>query len=65
MWKKDDAQDNHAALGLLRYKREQLEYVSDLLFELKQIAHRQNLSTLEGILDLARTEARLRSRDLG
>ena len=63
MWKKDDAQVNQDALGLLRYKREQLEYVSDLLFELKQIAHRQNLSTLEGILDLARTEARLRSRD--
>lgn len=65
VWKKDDAQDKFDTSELLQSKREQLEYVSDLLLELKQMAHRQNLSTLEGILDLARTEARLRSRDLG
>jgi hypothetical protein len=64
VWKKGDVQQGHDTTGSLQSKREQLEYVSDLLLELKRMAHQHNLSTLEGILDLARAEARLRSRDL-
>jgi hypothetical protein len=48
---------------LEKSKRDQLEYMADLLLELKEMARNYNLSTLEGILDLARAEARLRSRD--
>jgi hypothetical protein len=65
VWKKDDAKNNKDSTEMVRFRREQLEYVSDLLLELKEMARRHNLSTLEGILDLARAEARLRSRDHG
>ena len=65
MWKKDDAHDKNGYSGSLRSKQQKLEYVSDLLLELKEMVHSHNLSTLEGMLDLARAEARLRSRDTG
>ncbi len=42
---------------------DQIEYIADLVLELKDMAHRYGLSTLEGILDVAYTEARLRARD--
>ena len=43
-------------------KRAQLEYVADLILELKGMALAQRLTTLAGILDLAHAEAQLRSR---
>lgn len=43
--------------------RDQIEYMADLLLELKHIARRNKLSTLEGILDLAHAEAQLRAKD--
>jgi hypothetical protein len=46
-----------------RSKRDQLEYMADLLLELKEMARENNLSTLEGILDIARTEANLQARE--
>jgi C4-type Zn-finger protein len=63
VWKNNDAQDTAISPELVKSKKEQLEYIADLLLELKEMARGYNLSTLEGILDLARTEARLRSRD--
>lgn len=42
---------------------EQLEYMSDLLLELKEMARRHNLDALASILDLALTEARSRAKD--
>lgn len=48
---------------LTKSTRDQLEYMADLLLELRDMAHSNNLVTLEGILDLARAEARLRARD--
>lgn len=65
MGNRDDARDRYVAPGSLHSKQQKLEYVSDLLLELKEMVHNYNLSTLEGMLDLARAEARLRSRDLG
>lgn len=63
MWKNNDAQKTAISSELVKSKKEHLEYISDLLLELKEMARSYNLSTLEGILDLARAEARLRSRD--
>ncbi|MGE0024987.1 MAG: hypothetical protein AB7S70_15295 [Hyphomicrobium sp.] len=44
--------------------KDQIEYIADLVLELKEMARRYKLLTLEGILDVAYKEARLRSRDL-
>lgn len=44
-------------------RRDQLEYIADLILELKEMAREQRLTTLAGILDVAYAEARLRSRD--
>ncbi|HRN89183.1 hypothetical protein [Hyphomicrobium sp.] len=43
--------------------KEQLEYIADLILQLKDMARSQRLTTLAGILDVAHSEARLRSRD--
>jgi hypothetical protein len=43
--------------------KDQLEYMADLLSELSEMARRNKLTTLEGILDLAYAEARLRAAD--
>lgn len=43
--------------------RDRLEYIADLILELKDMARDQRLSTLAGILDVAYAEARLRCRD--
>ena len=43
--------------------KEQLEYIADLVLQLKGMARSQRLTTLAGILDVAHSEARLRSRD--
>lgn len=48
-----------------RSKRDQLEYMADLLLELREMARENKLSTLEGILDIARTEATLQAREIG
>jgi hypothetical protein len=45
--------------------KDQLEYMSDLLLELKAMADAHDLSTLAGILNLAYAEARLRSKETG
>lgn len=39
----------------------QLEYVADMILELREIAERADLRTLAGILDLAHSEARLQA----
>jgi hypothetical protein len=41
--------------------RDQLEYIADMILELRQIAARAGHGTLSGILDLAHSEARLRA----
>ncbi|WP_139247972.1 hypothetical protein [Hyphomicrobium sp. CS1GBMeth3] len=46
-----------------RRSQEQIEYIADLLLELKEIAHSNHLSTLAGILELAHAEARIRAKD--
>lgn len=40
---------------------DQLEYLADMIHEMRDIALRADLTTLGGILDLAYTEARLQS----
>lgn len=50
---------------LMHTKKDQLEYVADLLLEMRDMARRHKLATLTGILDLAHTEARLRAKDEG
>lgn len=49
--------------GISALRRDQLEYMADLILELKEMARSQNLTMLAGILDLAYAEARLKSRD--
>lgn len=41
--------------------RDQLEYLADMILEMRQIAARAGLGTLSGILDLAHSEARLQA----
>jgi len=43
--------------------RDQLEYMADMILELRQMARDRKLETLAGILDLAYAEARVRARD--
>jgi hypothetical protein len=45
-------------------RRDQVEYMADLISELKEMAHNHKLTTLAGILELAHAEARLRARDI-
>lgn len=42
---------------------DEIEYIADLLRELKEMARSKNLQTLAGIIDLAHAEARLRAKD--
>lgn len=42
---------------------DQLEYMADMLAELRDMATSNRLATLAAILELARTEARLRARE--
>jgi hypothetical protein len=44
--------------------RDQLEYMADLIVELRTMAQKQHLTTLVGLLELANREARLRAKDL-
>jgi len=46
-----------------RVTRDQIEYIADLVHELKEMARRYELITLEGILEVAHKDARLRTRD--
>lgn len=39
-----------------------LEYIADMLFELEEMARRNELGTLAGILDLARGEVRAQAK---
>ncbi len=58
--------DSNARMNIAKHKRsrgDQLEYMADLLLQLKEMARENNLSTLEGILDIARTEATLQARE--
>jgi hypothetical protein len=43
--------------------RAQIEYMADLIIELRDMARNNRLETLAGLLDLASTEARLRAKD--
>ena len=45
--------------------RDQIEYLADMILELRQISTRAGLSTLSGILDLAHAEAQLQARRAG
>lgn len=42
--------------------RDQIEYMADIILELRQMAARADLGTLSGILDLALAEARQQAR---
>ena len=43
--------------------RAQIEYMADLIIELRDMARNYRLETLAGLLDLANTEARWRGRE--
>ena len=58
--------DSNAGMNIAKTKRskkDQLEYMADLLLELKEMARENKLPTLEGILDIARAEANLQARE--
>lgn len=56
------ASDIHAYCGrALSQTRDQVEYIADLLLELKEMAGGQGFATLAGILDLAHAEARVQA----
>lgn len=55
--------DRETAQASSTLQRDQLEYIADLVLELKGLAHSQHLTTLAGILDLAHAEAQQRLRD--
>ncbi len=63
MRKTKDTQENAISLEHTKNKREKLQYISDLLRELTKMAGACRQPTLEGLLDLAHTEAELRSKD--
>ena len=43
--------------------RDRLEYMADMLLELRDMAEREGCKTLVGLLDLSHSEARQRARD--
>jgi hypothetical protein len=53
-------QDNEISTS----KGDQIEYMADLIAELKEMANNHKLATLAGILELAHAEAQLRAKDL-
>lgn len=53
-------QDN----ALVMSRGEQIEYIADLIAELKEMARANRLTTLAGILELAHAEAQLRAKDV-
>lgn len=57
--------ERHADRDAVGDPRDHIEYIADLLLELKEMALSHRLSTLAGILDLAYAEARLRAKDYG
>lgn len=59
----DSARKKEEFHHIVQSKMDRLEYMSDLLGELREMAHQNGLVTLEGILGLAQAEARLRARD--
>jgi len=61
--KRKDTQGDALPLRYAQDKREKLQYISDLLLELTKMAGACRQPTLEGLLDLAHTEAELRSKD--
>lgn len=63
MCKGDDTERIAISLEYIQNKREQLRYISDLLIELTKMANACRQPTLEGLLDLAHTEAEQRSKD--
>jgi hypothetical protein len=54
---------SHHAGEITASRSDQIEYMADLLAELREMAINSNLATLAGILDLAQAEARLRAKD--
>lgn len=44
--------------------RDQVEYMADLILELRDMARNSGLETLAGLLELANAEARLRAKDV-
>jgi hypothetical protein len=56
------AKSQHAG-EITASRSDQIEYMADLLAELREMAIGHNLSTLAGILDLAHAEAQLRAKD--
>lgn len=43
---------------------DQIEYMADLILELRDMARNNRLETLAGLLELANAEARLRAKDV-
>lgn len=63
--KRDVASENGAAGAEISAQgtvRDQIEYMADIILELRQMAARADLGTLSGILDLALAEARQQAR---
>ena len=50
--------------ALVMSRGEQIEYIADLIAELKEMARTNRLATLAGILELAHAEAQLRAKDV-
>ncbi|MCC7250920.1 hypothetical protein [Hyphomicrobium sp.] len=63
MGKTGNTQESQVPVGTSQSEIDQIEYIADLVLELRELARKYNLSTLAGILDLAHAEARQRAKD--
>lgn len=54
---------NKSAIVPPDVNRDRLEYMADMLLELRDMAEREGCKTLVGLLDLSHSEARQRARD--
>ncbi len=64
MLKKDELEHRADSSVLIPSLQDQLEYMADMLVELKEMARKRNLETLVAILDMAHAEACLRAKDI-
>lgn len=62
MLKKDEMEHRADSPMLIYSLHDQLEYMADMLVELKEMARKHKLETLVAILDMAHAEACLRAK---
>lgn len=64
MLENDDLEHRVNSSILIHSLQDQLEYMADMLIEMREMARKSNLKTLVAILDMAHAEACLRAKDI-